>query len=117
MFPHMLGTPVVSDRVRMIEQAVNLVNTFRYSKHGPDPSEHVESWERNKETNPLTRQEESTYNSALAFLTKEFNLGPSDMASMKMVEIPGPHYEDDERDAEDQEESPILEEKSPFPQV
>lgn len=90
--PPMFGAPVISDRVRMIEQAVNLVNTFRYSKHGlPLMGETpLESWQKpGEEETKLTPQENRAYNAALDFLTKEFERGPADMTSMQLYPIPG----------------------------
>ena len=68
---------VGNDRMRMMEQAVNLVNTFRYTTHfpGQDPGDVPNGGPG------LTPQEESTYNAALSFLTREFISGPKDIVS------------------------------------
>jgi hypothetical protein len=84
----MIGSPVVSDRVRMIEQAVNLVNTFRYSKHGLPGGDVDEPWKTQSDSGSMSPLETRAYDAALAFLAKEFNLGPSPMASMQFVEMP-----------------------------
>ncbi len=97
--PPLIGAPIISDRVRMIEQAVNLVNTFRYSLvKGPT----MDLGDAPTSDEGLTIQEESTYNAVLAFLSREFNRGPSEIAGMCLLS-PEPLPEDDEDQAREPE--------------